>query len=299
MKHGFLLINKPEGPTSFNIVAKVRRVFGIKKVGHCGTLDPLADGLLVVALGNATRLIQYLGDDKIYEFGVVFGKKTETGDREGKIIGESGKIPAKDELLAVIPKFIGEISQTPPAFSAIKIDGKRAYELARAGQEVEMKSRKIKIFSLELLDFDFEQKTAKFRAHCSNGTYIRSLAQDIAESCGSLGYCSSIKRISVGNFELKNAVSAEDATEKDIISFDKAINFPKIKLDENGYQRARNGNFVHCKDTACLVREESGLGEPNPYGKLDIDLIWLEFNGEIIALGRAENGRVQPVLVFC
>jgi len=279
MKHGFLLINKPEGPTSFNIVAKIRRIFGIKKVGHCGTLDPLADGLLVIALGNATRLIQYLGDDKIYEFEVIFGKKSETGDREGKIIGESEKIPSKDELLAAIPKFVGEILQTPPAYSAIKIDGKRAYELARAGQEVAIKARKINIFSLELLNYDFDKKTAKFRTHCSNGTYIRSLAQDVAESCGTLGYCLSIKRTMVGGLELKNAVSAEEAVEKDIISFDKVINFQKIKLDENGYQRAKNGNFIY-----------SEIG--------DIGQVWLEYNGEIIALGKTEDGKIKPILVF-
>lgn len=279
MKHGFLLINKPVGPTSFNIVAKIRRIFGIKKVGHCGTLDPLADGLLIVALGNATRLIQYLGDDKIYEFEVFFGKKTETGDSEGQITGECDKIPSKEELLAAIPKFIGEISQIPPAFSAIKIDGKRAYELARAGQEVEIKPRKINIFSLELLDYDFDKKTAKFKTHCSNGTYIRSLALDIAETCGTLGYCLSIKRTMVGGLELKNAVLAEEATEKDIISFDKVINFPKIKLDENGFQRVKNGNFVSLS-----------IG--------DIPFVWLEYNGEIIALGKSENKKIQPILVF-
>ena len=291
MKQGFLLINKPEGPTSFNIVAKIRRIFGIKKVGHCGTLDPLADGLLVVALGNATRLIQYLGDDKIYEFGVIFGKKSETGDRDGKITQECEKIPTKAELLTAIPKFTGEISQTPPAFSAIKIDGKRAYELARAGEAVEMKSRKIKIFSLELLDFNPEQKTAKFRAHCSNGTYIRSLAQDIAEFCGSLAFCSSIKRISVGNFELKNAVSAEEAGENDVIPFDKAINFPKIKLDENGFKKAKNGNFVASTGSAT-----SSVAEP--VEAVEAVEAWLEFNGEIIALAKYENNRAQPILVF-
>jgi tRNA pseudouridine55 synthase len=187
--NGFLLINKPEGPTSFNMVARVRKKFGIKKVGHCGTLDPLAEGLLVLAIGDATRLIQYLGDDQVYEFGISFGKRSETGDREGKITEECDKTPAKEELLKVIPEFIGEISQTPPAFSAIKINGKRAYELARAGEAVEMKSRKIKIYSLDLQAYDFEQKTANFRVSCSSGTYVRTLAQDIAEKCATLGFC--------------------------------------------------------------------------------------------------------------
>jgi tRNA pseudouridine55 synthase len=278
MKQGFLLINKPEGPSSFNIVAKIRRIFGIKKVGHCGTLDPLADGLLVVAVGNATRLIQYLGDDKVYEFEVYFGRKTETGDREGETVGECEKVPTKEELIAQIPKFIGEISQTPPAFSAIKIDGKRAYELARAGKVVEMNSRKINIFSLELLDCDFDGKTAKFRTHCSNGTYIRSLAQDIAQSCGTLGYCLSIKRVAVGNLELKDAVLAEEASEENIIPFDKVIDFPKVQLSENQFQRVRNGNFITAINNAAQV--------------------FLEYNGEIIALAKSEDGKLKPMLVF-
>jgi tRNA pseudouridine55 synthase len=218
--NGFLLINKPQGPTSFNIVAKIRKKFCVKKVGHCGTLDPLAEGLLVLAIGKATRQIQYLNDDKTYEFGVIFGRQTETGDSEGKIIKECEEIPSIEKLLEEIPKFIGEISQIPPAFSAIKINGKRAYKLAREGITVEMKPRNIKIYSLNLLSFDFEQKTASFRVSCSSGTYVRTLAQDIAKSCASVGFCSFIKRIRVGNFVLENAVSVENATERDVISIE-------------------------------------------------------------------------------
>jgi len=219
---GFLLINKPQGPTSFNIVAKIRRKFAVKRVGHCGTLDPLAEGLLVVAAGReATRLIQYLGDDKTYEFGINFGAQTTTGDREGEIVKSCGEIPNCEQLLAAIPKFIGEISQIPPVFSAIKINGKRAYQLAREGKPVEMKPRNIKIYSLELLSFNAEGKTADFKVDCSSGTYIRTLAQDIAKECASLGFCSFIKRTRVGDFLLENAVSTEEATVNDIISVEK------------------------------------------------------------------------------
>ena len=218
---GFLLINKPVGPTSFNIVAKIRRKFMVKRVGHCGTLDPLAEGLLVVAVGReATRLIQYLGDDKTYEFGINFGKQTATGDREGEIIKECAEIPTEKQLLEAIPQFIGEISQIPPVYSAIKIDGKRAYQLAREGVEVEMKSRKINIYSLNLLNFNAEQKTATFRVDCSSGTYVRTLAQDLAIACGSLGFCSFIKRTRVGDFRLENAVSTDEATESNLISIE-------------------------------------------------------------------------------
>jgi len=216
---GFLLINKPQGPTSFNIVAKIRKKFMIKKVGHCGTLDPLAEGLLVVAIGrSATRLIQYLKDDKTYEFGINFGKQTATGDREGETVKECDNIPTEEQLLEAIPKFIGEISQIPPAFSAIKIDGKRAYQLAREGKEVEMKPRKITIASLTMQTFNAAQKTASFTVDCSSGTYVRTLAEDIAKQCGSLGHCSFIKRTRVGDFLLENAVETEAATVGNVLS---------------------------------------------------------------------------------
>ena len=230
---GFLLINKPVGPTSFNIVAKIRRKFMIKKVGHCGTLDPAAEGLLVVAVGReATRLIQYVKDDKTYEFGISFGKQTSTGDREGEVIAESDKIPTKEELLAVIPQFIGEISQTPPIYSAIKIDGKRAYQLAREGVAVEMKSRKTNIYSLTMLSFDADKKEATFRVDCSTGTYFRSLSEDLAKACGSLGFCSFIKRTRVGDFLLENAKTTDDVSEKDFILVEEMDKFCKPKIDE-------------------------------------------------------------------
>jgi tRNA pseudouridine55 synthase len=279
MTDGFLLINKPQEPTSFNIVSQIRKKFHIKKVGHCGTLDPLAEGLLVIAIGSATRLIQYLGNDKVYEFGVIFGKKTRTGDREGEVTEEYGEIPAKEKLLEAIPEFCGEIMQTPPAFSAVKINGKRAYELTRIGKNVEIKPRKIKIYSLQLNNYDFEKKTAAFRASCSNGTYIRSLAQDIAEKCGTISYCSFIKRISVGNFNLENAVSVENASENDIILPQEAINFPKIELNENECNKIKNGNVVSASHA-------------------DILQVWLKYKDKIIALGKIENGFVKPILVF-
>jgi tRNA pseudouridine55 synthase len=276
---GFLLIDKPQGPTSFDIVSKIRKRFGIKKVGHCGTLDPLAEGLLVIAVGNATRLIQYLGDDKVYEFGIIFGQQTATGDREGKIVKECGEIPNEEKLLEVIPDFCKEIMQTPPAFSAVKICGKRAYELARAGIEVEMKARKVKIYSLELTRYDFEQKTAAFRVFCSSGTYVRSLAQDIAEKCGTLGFCSFIKRICVGDFNLKDAVSADNASENDIITVEKAIALPQIELSEAEFGKVKNGNAIGVSIA-------------------DTTQIWLKYNGEIVALCKVENGFAQPILVF-
>ena len=276
--NGFLLIDKPQGPTSFDVVYKIRKKLGIKKVGHCGTLDPLAEGLLVIAVGNATRLIQYLGDDKVYEFGVIFGQQTETGDREGKVIKECGEIPEKEKLLEVIPDFCKEIMQIPPAFSAVKICGKRAYELARAGIAVEMKARKTKIYSLELTQYDFKQKTASFRVSCSSGTYVRSLAQDIAEKCGTLGFCSFIKRICVGNFNLKDAGSADNASENDIISAEKAIVLPNIELSEGEFYKIKNGGAISVSSDAAQI--------------------WLRYNKKTAALCKVENGFARPILTF-
>lgn len=273
------MIDKPQGPTSFDIVSKIRKKFGVKKVGHCGTLDPLAEGLLVVAVGNATRLIQYLGGDKVYEFGIIFGQQTETGDREGKVVKECEEIPSEEKLLKAIPDFCKEIMQTPPAFSAVKICGKRAYELARAGISVEMKARKVKIYSLELKRYDFKQRTASFQVFCSSGTYVRSLAQDIAEKCGTLGFCSFIKRISVGNFSLDDAVSSDDASRNDIISLEKAIILPKIELTEAEFHKIKNGNAI-CVSIA------------------DVPQVWLKYNGEIAAFCKVENGLAKPILTF-
>ena len=215
--HGWLVLDKPRGLGSTQAVGLVKRVLrqgGYKKtkVGHGGTLDPLAEGVLPIALGEATKLAgRMLDASKIYDFTILFGQQTDTLDTEGEVVETSDRIPAREEIEAVLPQFTGAIEQAPPAFSAIKIDGKRAYDLARAGQDVEMKLRGVTIHALEIVDAGESEVT--LRAHVSKGTYIRSLARDIAHALGSCGHVTYLRRIKAGPFLQTEAISLDSAEE--------------------------------------------------------------------------------------
>lgn len=213
---GILLVDKPVGWTSFDVVAKIRgqlkaeyRTRGEKptkrqlRVGHAGTLDPFATGLLVVLLGEATKLSgEFLKLDKVYEATVTLGATSTTGDPEGEIIPypNAGPQPSAAEVASALGQFEGKITQVPPAYSAIKIDGQRAYKLARAGKEVAVPPRQVTIYSLELVDYSYPQ--LKIRTHVSSGTYIRTLAEDIGRELDSGAYCSTLRRVAVGKFKL-------------------------------------------------------------------------------------------------
>lgn len=217
--HGWIILDKPLGLGSTQAVAAVKRNlreagYGKKvKVGHGGTLDPLATGILPVALGEATKLTgRMLDASKIYEFTVRFGEETDTLDLEGKVIATSDVRPAQVEVEAVLPRFTGPIAQVPPIYSALKVDGERAYDLARAGQEVELKSRNVTVYELGLERFD-DEEGATLRAHVSKGTYIRSLARDIAQALGSCGTVSMLRRVKAGPFDLSHAISLDKLNE--------------------------------------------------------------------------------------
>ncbi len=206
---GILLIDKPKGWTSFDVVAKVRSVLkqsGISKpkVGHTGTLDPLATGLLVLVIGNYTkRAAEFSKLDKTYEVTLKLGQTSTTGDNEGQKTKISTQKPSLTEINEVLEQFIGEIMQTPPAFSAIKVGGQRAYKLARAGKEVKLEPRKVKIY--EITDVRYEYPTVNLTAKVSSGTYIRSLVEDIGQKLGTGAYMTDLSRTAVGGFELKEA----------------------------------------------------------------------------------------------
>ncbi len=207
---GILLINKPVGMSSFFVVKKVRQAFGVKKVGHAGTLDPLACGLMIIALGKYTKLCEYLSaKDKIYETTFCLGTKTSTDDAEGEIIEQKNfsHITLTD-LQKAIESFRGKIAQVPPNFSAIKVNGKRAYSLARNNEEISLKARNIEVFSIELTKFELPFISLKI--HCSKGTYIRSIARDLGEMLGVGAYASFIKRTACSNFNLDQSVELED-----------------------------------------------------------------------------------------
>ena len=204
---GYLLLNKPSGITSFGALNAVKKALGTRKVGHTGTLDKFATGLLLVLVGRAVKLANYFsGSDKRYEGIIKFGVETDTLDPEGAIVRESPP-PSLDALLAVLPRFRGDILQEPPVYSAIHIDGERASALARSGEQVAMKKRPVSIYGLDLLSY--EQDCATIRVHCSKGTYIRSLARDIAQAAGSCSHLVSLNREQIAGFHLAEACPAD------------------------------------------------------------------------------------------
>lgn len=203
--NGWLIIDKPAGLTSAQVVAKIKRLFGVKKVGHGGTLDPLATGVLPIALGEATKALSYILDaTKAYRFEVKWGEARSTEDREGEITHTSSNLPQRKDIEEALPFFTGMIEQRPPAYSALKVNGKRAYALAREGREVILTPRLIEIQSLTLLDAS--PYSASFEVVCSKGTYVRSLARDIALHLGTYGHILNLRRIKAGPFHEKNAI---------------------------------------------------------------------------------------------
>lgn len=216
---GVLLVDKPSHMTSFGVVARVRRRLSEKagkkmKVGHTGTLDPFATGLMILVIGKECKNAgQYSKLDKVYEATICLGQASTTGDPEGDITDVSGRRPSRDEVEAAIGQFTGDIQQTPPAFSAIKINGQRAYKLARRGEKVEIPLRTITIHSIELLTYTYPDVTV--RAHVSSGTYIRTLAEDIGKVLGTGAYCRKLRRTKIAEYDISEALELTEATRPD------------------------------------------------------------------------------------
>ena len=206
--HGWVVLDKPYALGSTSAVGKVRWLFKAQKAGHAGTLDPLATGILPIALGEATKTVPFMMDAKKgYEFTLKFGENTDTWDVEGEVTDTSDLRPSKDDILAALPQFIGDIEQIPPRFSAIKVDGKRSYDLARSGEVVALKARHVRVDSFELLSYDGQ--AASFAVACGKGTYIRSLARDLAAELGTCGHVSVLRRTRVGPFTLEGSFSLD------------------------------------------------------------------------------------------
>ena len=210
---GIIIINKPKGCTSHDIVYKIKKLLN-EKVGHTGTLDPMAEGVLPILIGKGTLLSKYLiNHDKKYIVELQLGTKTDTADSEGKIIEEQPvdkEILTTESITNILHKFIGKQEQVPPIYSAIKVNGKKLYEYARKGQQVELKPRKIEIYDIKLIDYSVEEKLIKFEVFCGKGTYIRSLCEDIATKFGTVGYMKSLKRTQVGDFKIENSITIEE-----------------------------------------------------------------------------------------
>lgn len=206
--NGLLLVNKPAGITSFDCIRKLRRTTGVKKIGHAGTLDPAATGLMLLLFGSACKQAQQFSKlDKTYIAQIELGKNSTTGDREGELTDVNNREPDKEEIERTLKLFMGEITQTPSKYSAIKIDGQEAYKRARRGEEVVMPSRQVKINSIDLLSYKYPY--LEISADVSSGTYIRSLAEDIGIELGTGAYLTALERTSVGEYDLKDAVELD------------------------------------------------------------------------------------------
>jgi tRNA pseudouridine55 synthase len=267
MNNGFLFIDKPSGPSSFGIIKFIKKLFAEKKVGHLGTLDPLASGILICGLGKATRLLYLLPQEpKTYIFGLTFGAETDTLDSEGEVVCKSERIPEEKEIIYVLQSFTGPIKQVPPAYSAIKINGRRAYKLARKKENVYLKERDVFVFSIKLVSYDKKSAKAVLQVDCSSGTYIRALARDIARKLNTFGYADSIRRISVGNFDVCNAVSIEEL-KKDPFRYLKPVkevlnNIPSITISKQEQEcivKGRDINVNINNETLVAYKED---GEP-------------------------------------
>lgn len=210
--NGWLILDKPEGLTSTQALGKARRILDARKVGHAGTLDPLATGVLPLAFGEATKTVPYMQDaSKTYEFTVTWGAETNTDDCEGEITQTSDTRPKESDILQALSSFQGEIEQTPPQYSAIKIDGQRAYKLARAGEDVDIPPRKVFVYDLQVISLSMEEVT--FTCTCSKGTYIRSIARDLGRKLECLGHISQLRRTAVGIFDENAAISLDELQE--------------------------------------------------------------------------------------
>lgn len=247
--HGWINLDKPLGMTSTQAVGKVKRILNVKKAGHAGTLDPLASGILPIAIGEATKTVSFLQDrEKSYEFEITWGEFRDTDDGEGTVIQTSDVRPTVESIQNALSAFIGTIEQVPPKYSAIKIQGERAYDLARDGVDFEISARKVHVYDLVLIESQAE--TATLRMVCGKGTYVRSLARDLALELGTCGYISKLRRLHVGPMDQENAISFDKLSEivdnKDaleaLLPITTALDdIPALPLSDNEASRLRNG----------------------------------------------------------
>ena len=252
MISGILNINKEVGISSNKCVSLVKKALDTRKVGHTGTLDLEAGGVLPIVIGKATRVSDFLMDeDKDYITEAIFGKRTDTLDYDGKVVDTSDKTFTREDLEEVIKDFTGEITQIPPMYSALKVNGQKLYDLARKGIEVERKKRQVNIYSFEIIDFDFPKAT--FKITCSKGTYIRTLIDDLGEKLGAFAYVNSLTRSKVGDFYIEDAIDSKDLLDMNLEEVLEKLepvdyglkSYPNIVLDKSYLKQATNGMTMH------------------------------------------------------
>ena len=278
---GVLNVYKPVGMTSHDVVSYVRKLTNIRQVGHSGTLDPFAEGVLPICIGKATRLIEYFTDDKEYIATLQFGAETSTYDIEGEKIFVSDKKVTKSEVVNALKSFEGDIEQIPPIYSAIKVNGKKLYDYARKGESVEIKPRHIFIERIELKSFNKEIQQAEILIKCSKGTYIRSIAHDLGKILNCGAYLVKLIRTQAGNLRIENSTKLDDLViEENIINPVKMINLPKIEVNLDDIKKIKNGVSI-TKDIS-----------------VSSFVLLVYNNDEICAVGLAEKGVIKVKKVF-
>ena len=288
---GVLVIDKAKGPTSHDVIASLRRLLQLRRIGHCGTLDPLASGVLVVCLGRYTRLNRWLsGVDKEYEAEIRLGAVSDTGDAEGPIHYQADCSPPDDYSVALaLRNFTGAIDQVPPAHSAVKVAGVRSYKRARRGDEVVLKSRRVHIHAMELLSYDFPR--LKVRIYCSAGTYIRSLAADLGHALGTGAYLAELRRLRAGGLGLDKALTLDQvASLSSAGQIEKALVHPRQALSELEAVELNEGkliDFVHGK----AIEHPAGTGPREVCAVFDAA-------ETLFGLARWEKGALRPLCVF-
>lgn len=289
---GWLIVDKPAGPTSTAVVNKVRWALNAKKAGHAGTLDPDATGVLAVALGEATKTVPYITDAlKAYEFTVRLGIATNTDDAEGEVIAQSDLRPDDTSIKDALGSFVGDIEQVPPQFSAVKVDGQRAYKLARDGEEMELAARPLWVESLLLIDRP-DADHVVLEMVCGKGGYVRSIARDLGQKLGCLGHVRELRRVWSGPFQARDGLTLDRVEElartpeldAHLLPLATGLNeLPEAKATAEGATKLRNGN-------PGMVLNAAGI----EYG----DECWVSYDGTPVAVGRYKAGEVHPSRVF-
>jgi len=295
--NGWLVLDKPVGMTSTHAVAVVKRAFAAKKAGHAGTLDPLATGILPIALGEATKTVPFVMEGrKTYRFTVRWGVETDTDDAEGRVTATSDVRPDADAIRTALPRFTGSILQMPPKFSAVKIAGERAYDLAREGEEVSLEPRPVEIDRLALVGVP-DNDHAAFEAECGKGTYVRALARDLGRALGTFGHVVALRRSVVGPFSEAHAVSLDKLQQLCGTAADGVIGAAPILLPVAAGVAALPALTVSQSDAACLAR-----GQPVLLRGRDAPILegWIAIStqGRLIALAEAEQGELHPRRIF-
>jgi tRNA pseudouridine55 synthase len=294
--HGWIVLDKPSGMTSTQAVGAVRWALRAKKAGHAGTLDPLATGVLPIALGEATKTVAFAMDGvKRYRFTVRWGTETDTDDAEGSIVARSDVRPTCAAIEAILPRYIGEINQVPPRYSAIKIEGERAYDLARDGEIVDLEPRRVLVLALKLIE-QLDADHAVFECECGKGTYVRALARDIGRDLGAFGHVSQLRRTRVGAFDEAATVSLEavralresPSTDSDAKALLRPIatalgDLPEVKIDRSSAERLRRGQ------SSILKGRDAPILEGPAYATC---------LGDLVAIGEVERGEFRPTRVF-